>query len=187
MSDDLHDFGTVETIGAEAIGQPGNRRFRLYAQGRREAASLWLEKQQLEELSLALDQLLAQATGGEALRTEAVAQRLEPEAAPEDFPVHAEVEFQVAGMQIGYDESHDVLLLRASPLEILERDGEVFARADAEPRFSALFSRGQGLRLSRQLFAIISSGRPRCLFCGQPMEEPHICEKQNGYHPAHLN
>ncbi len=187
MSDELHDFGTVDLIGAESIGQPGSRRFRLYARGERETASLWLEKQQIEELSLALDQLLAQATGGEALRTEAVAERLEPEASPGDFPLRADVEFQVAGMQIGYDESHDVLLLRASPLEIVERDGEVFARADAEPEFTALFSRGQGLRLSRQLFAIIAAGRPRCLFCGQPMEEPHVCEKQNGYHPAYLN
>lgn len=187
MSDEMHNFGTVDLIGAESLGQPGNRRFRLYAQGRRETASLWLEKQQIEELSLALDQLLAQATGGEAMRTEAVAGRLEPESAPDDFPAHADVEFQTAGMQIGYDESRDVLLLRASPLEIVERDGEVFAHADAEPQFSALFTRSQGLRLSRQLFAIISAGRPRCLFCGQPIQEPHICEKQNGYHPAHLN
>jgi uncharacterized repeat protein (TIGR03847 family) len=187
MNDDLHDFRQAELLGAEAIGQPGSRRFRLYVRGRRETASLWLEKQQLEELSLALDQLLAQATGGEILRTEAMAEPVAPPPAPDDFPVRADVEFQVAGMQIGYDETHDLLLLRASPIEIVERDGEVFARADSEPRFAALFSRAQAVRLSGQLFAIIAGGRPRCLFCGQPMEEPHVCEKQNGYHPAALN
>src|ERR1700694_2850848 len=169
MSDELHDFGTVDLIGAESVGQPGSRRFRLYAQGRRETASLWLEKQQIEELSLGLDQLLAQATGGEARQTEGVAERLEPEPAPDDFPIQADVEFQVAGMQIGYDEARDVLALRAPPLEMLERDGGVCARADAEPQSSARFSRRQALRLSRQLFAIISAGRPRCLFCGQPI------------------
>src|SRR5262249_37303756 len=148
---------------------------------------LWLEKQQLEELSLALDQLLSQATGGEMLRTEAVAERVAPPAAPTDFPSHPETEFQVLGMQIGYDEAHDLMLLRATPLELVEREGEVFARGDADPRFAGIFTRLQAARLSVDLFAIIATGRPRCPFCGQPMERPHVCEKQNGYHPVALN
>lgn len=187
MSDELHDFGRLDLLGAEAIGQPGSRRFRLYAQSRHGTAVLWLEKQQLEELSLALDQLLAQATGGEALRTEAVAERVAPPVAPTDFPLHPEIEFQVLGMQIGYDEAHDLMLLRATPLEIVERDGELFARGDADPQFAGVFTRLQAVRLSAELFAIIATGRPRCPFCGQPMGQPHVCEKQNGYHPVALN
>ncbi len=187
MSDDFHDYGRVESIGAESIGKPGNRRFRLYIIGRRGAASLWLEKQQIEELSLALDQLLAQATGGDALRVEATAEPVTPPHAPDEFPENPDVEFQVAGMQIGYDEGRDLMLIRAAPLEVFERDGELFARADADPQFEALFSRAQATRLSANLFAIIASGRPRCPFCGEQMTTPHVCEKQNGYHPAILN
>lgn len=187
MSEDFQDYGRVESIGAESLGKPGNRRFRLYIAGRRGTASLWLEKQQIEELSLALDQLLAQATGGDALRIEATADPVAPPSAPVDFPDSPDVEFQVAGMQIGYDEGRDLMLIRAAPLEVFERDGELFARADADPRFEALFSRAQAKRLSTNLFAIIATGRPRCPFCGEQMAEPHVCEKQNGYHPAALN
>jgi uncharacterized repeat protein (TIGR03847 family) len=187
MSDDFHDYGHVEVIGAEAIGKPGNRRFRLFLAGRRGAASLWLEKQQLEELSLALDQLLAQATGGEALRIEATAEPVTAPHAPGDFPDHPDVEFQIASMQIGYDEGRDLMLIRAAPLEVFERDGELFARADTEPQFEAVFTRPQAARLSAHLFAIIASGRPKCPFCGEQMTQPHVCEKQNGYHPVGLN
>jgi uncharacterized repeat protein (TIGR03847 family) len=187
MSQEFNDYGRVDIVGAESVGVPGNRRFRLFFAGRRGTAGLWLEKQQIEELSLALDQLLAQASGGDALHIEATAAAVEPPHAPADFPDSPDVEFQVAGMQIGYDEGRDLLLIRAAPLEVFERDGELFARADADPQFEAYFSRGQAARLSANLFAIIATGRPKCPFCGEQMTEPHVCEKQNGYHPAVLN
>ena len=73
MSDDLQELGRAELLDAEAIGQPGNRRFRIYARSSRGTASLWLEREQMEALSLAIDQLLAQAAGGMVLRAEAQA------------------------------------------------------------------------------------------------------------------
>src|ERR1700751_3256619 len=69
------DLGHVKLLGADALGQPGQRRFRLFALGQRPALSavMWLEKEQLNNLSLALDRVLAQLTEGRYLRTEAQA------------------------------------------------------------------------------------------------------------------
>lgn len=187
MSNELHDFGRVQLFDAEAIGEPGNRRFRLFARSARETAVLWMEREQLEALSLAVDQLLAQAQGGDILRPEALAAAPEVPGAPADFPAEPDVEFQVAGMQIGYDEDRDIILVRATPLELVEEDGEMAVREDAEPTFSALLNRGQATRLSAHIVGILASGRPRCPFCGRPMQPNHVCEKQNGFHPVGLN
>lgn len=188
MNDELFDLGRAELFDAEAIGQPGNRRFRLYARSQRGTASLWLEREQLERLSLAIDQVLAEISGGEMLRPEAMANVMLPPGAPDDFPVQPDIEFQVSAMQLGYDEDHDVMLLRAAPLELIEQDdGELTVREDVEPQFSALMSRGQAMQLNSHILNILASGRPRCPFCGRPMEEKHVCEKQNGYHPVGLN
>ncbi len=51
MSGALHDFGRAELVDAEAIGEPGHRRFRLFARSSYGTASLWLERQQMEALS----------------------------------------------------------------------------------------------------------------------------------------
>ena len=41
------DFGIVEILGAEAVGQPGQRRFRIYVQAHRNSAIMWMEKEHL--------------------------------------------------------------------------------------------------------------------------------------------
>jgi uncharacterized repeat protein (TIGR03847 family) len=187
MSDEQRDFGQAELFDAEAIGQPGNRRFRLYYRSHRGTASLWLEREQMEALSLAIDQMLAQISGGDVLRPEALANPPTPPSAPPDFPEHPDVEFRVAQMQLGYDEDGDRIILRAAPLELVEQDGELAVREDVEPQFSASISRAQATRVSSHIVGILASGRPRCPFCGRPMQEKHVCEKQNGFHPVGMN
>jgi uncharacterized repeat protein (TIGR03847 family) len=187
MSEELQDFGRAHLFDAEAVGEPGNRRFRLFARSHTLTAGLWLEREQLEQLSIAIDRLLARLSGGEILRPEAMAHIAAPPTAPDDFPAHPDLEFQISSMQLGYDPDHDLILLRAAPLELIERKGELLVNEDAEPLFSVLLTRAQATRLSSHLLSILASGRPRCPYCNQPMESRHICEKQNGYHPASLN
>jgi uncharacterized repeat protein (TIGR03847 family) len=187
MGDDLHDFGVADLFDVEAIGRPGERRFRVFARSGRATASLWLEREHLDQLSMAIDELLARVTGGAVLRPEAMAEVVAPPGAPRDFPARPDVEFQVAAMQIGYDDERELVLLRAAPLEVVEEDGEAVARADVEMAFSAFITRLQAARVSAHILSILASGRPRCPFCGRPMEKPHLCEKQNGYHPVVVN
>jgi uncharacterized repeat protein (TIGR03847 family) len=188
MSGEPFDFGRAELLDAEAIGQPGSRRFRIFARGSRgRTASLWMEREQLEALAAAIDRLLAQVSGHIVLRPEAQAVPAAPVAAPADFPEHADVDFQVGQLQIGYDEDADVMLLRAAPLEVIERDGELEVDEEVEPQFGVTLSQAQATRLSTHISGVLSGGRPRCPLCGRPMESAHVCEKQNGYHPVGLN
>jgi uncharacterized repeat protein (TIGR03847 family) len=188
MSSALHDFGQAEFLGAEAIGQPGQRRFRLFAGSPHGTASLWLEREQMEALSLALDQLLAQVSGGVILRPEAQTSVPKPPGAPPDFPEHPDVDFRVSQLTLGYDDDHDAVVLLAAPLELVEdEEGEMRVRDDAPPQFAARFSRQQAMRLSGHITGALAGGRPRCPLCGAPAEPAHVCVKQNGYHPVELN
>ncbi len=187
MSGVMRDFGRAEILGAEAIGEPGARRFRLFARGRRgETAALWMEKEQLEALSIAMERLLAHASGRMALRREASAEPAPIRSAPADFPEQPSMEFVVGQLQIGYDPDEELIFLRASSVESLL--GNDLETADEfEPEFSIAASRAQIANTSADIAGVLGAGRPRCPLCGRPMQEGHICDKQNGYHPVGLN
>ena len=53
----MWDFGRADSIEPEAIGEPGDRRFRIRVMARLESASLWLEKEQVASLALAVTRL----------------------------------------------------------------------------------------------------------------------------------
>jgi uncharacterized repeat protein (TIGR03847 family) len=47
-------------------------------------------------------------------------------------------------------------------------------------------TREQMLALSQHGSAVAARGRPRCQFCGNPMDPdgPHVCPAMNGHHPT---
>src|SRR5579875_53347 len=167
--DELHDFGRADYFDAEAIGRPGERRFRLLARSGRHTASLWLERDQLDRLNIFLEQLLSQITGAPTLRPEAQASSSAP-TAPDDFPDSPEVEFQVGRLEIEYNQDTQRFAFRAAPLEVLERDGELYVVEGSELQFSVTVSRSQVVVLYAHIGATLAAGRPRCPFCRQPMQ-----------------
>jgi hypothetical protein len=94
----MWDFGRVDSIEPEAIGEPGDRRFRVRVVAGSKTASLWMEKEQIAALSLALRRLLEQTkdTGpaGEAAPTSSG-----------EFPAEADVDFKLSRLGIGHDEA----------------------------------------------------------------------------------
>ena len=177
------DFGIVEVLGAEAVGQPGQRRFRIYVQAERNSAIMWMEKEQLNSLSLALDRFLAQITEGQVLRTEAQAgNRPIAEGMPSDFPVQPTYEFQVGQIKINYDERSTQFLLNAIPLQIVMERDEAQVFMDEEQAVSFLFTHRQAQYLSSTIAQVVSAGRPVCPLCHTPLDGgPHACIKQNGH------
>jgi len=77
MPDPKNLFGLIHNIRAEAIGTPGQRRFRLIVEGNPGIAHLWLEKGQLMQLSVIIQQMLddlialQRATSPDAMEREA--------------------------------------------------------------------------------------------------------------------
>lgn len=178
------DLGPVRILGADAVGQSGQRQFRLFAQGGRGAALLWLEKEQLQGLSLALDRSLALVSEGPLLRMEVISgDRPAPARIPTDFPGTPDYEFQVGRMQLNYDERENLFELVATPLEILmERGHEPQIVMQEKDAISLFFTPQQGQQLSSEIRNVIAAGRPVCPFCRAPLDGgPHVCVKQNGH------
>ncbi len=177
------DLGLVEIFGAEAIGQPGQRRFRLFARNRRGSAIMWMEKEQLHQLSLIVDRFLAQLTEGQVLRTEAQAGGLSNPATtmPSDFPLSPDYDFQVAELRINYEERRALFRLVAVPLEII-LEPEPQARVREDDAIAFLFTQSQAQAMTSTIAAIVPAGRPVCPLCGTPLDgTPHACVRQNGH------
>lgn len=177
----------AQRLRVEAIGEPGQRRFRLLAVVEGETTIVWMEKQQLQALGLALEQMLEQLPDrGPELGASGV---------PGDFDADTRRQFRAGRMELGYDEPRDRLVIVAHDIndESEEEDAGDLALAspldddDPEASFACRISREQARELSADAAAVVSAGRPRCTMCGRPMGPgPHVCPQQNGHLPHEL-
>jgi len=178
------NLGSVDILGADSVGQPGQRRFRLFALAGARSLVLWVEKEQLNTLSLALDRIMAQITDGAILRTIAQATPLSDTVEmPATFPRRPTVEFQVGQMRIGYDDQNQLLAVIASPIEVvLEPGQEPRAVIREDQSVSFLFTLQQSQQLTKTISTLVTSGRPVCPLCNAPLDGgPHACIRQNGH------
>ena len=159
-SPDSYDLGEVREINAESVGPAGGRRFRLRTSCEGGSALLWLEKEQLYELAVAIKQLLKQS-----IREEAAP----PASAEPD--VRVDYDFKISRMALGQDQNSERYMLLAHV-------------ADEDASVSLWMSEGTLDQLADQAFSVCASGRPRCPLCGAVAEEgkSHVCPKANGYH-----
>jgi len=171
----MHDFGKVDTLEAEAIGQPGQRTFRLRIRNETDAASIWLEKEQMAALSLAIRQILAQLSGGE------VTEPRPPPALSPDFPSQPSVDFKVGRLGLGYDDSEATLILFA--YEMAEEEKE-----DSPPFFICRASQEQSRAFCDMADAVVAAGRPICPLCDGPIDpQGHVCPRSNGHSPQEVS
>ncbi|HTI14465.1 MAG TPA: DUF3090 family protein [Dictyobacter sp.] len=181
MSEDL---GIVTMLGADAVGKPGQRRFRIFAHSAHESALFWMEKEQLSGLAEALDRSLALITEGLVLRTEAQAgEQREPEGMPADFPTIPTYEMQVGQMRLNYSDHDSTFSLQATPLDIVtDSVQEPMLVMKEDEAISFTFTVQQAQKLSQTILSVLASGRPLCPFCHTALDGgPHACVKQNGH------
>ena len=113
MPEFSHDFDPVDRITVGAVGQPGQRTFYLQARQGRYLLSLVMEKEQVNALATALDQLL-----------ESLAEKNPLLSTSEDLIAMAgmnleepvEEAFRIGQLGLGYDEGRDVLVIIAQEL-----------------------------------------------------------------------
>jgi uncharacterized repeat protein (TIGR03847 family) len=158
--------GDAQRLAVEAIGEPGQRRFRLLAIVDGDTHIVWLEKQQVFALGRAIEQVL------ESLPD--VGPGIDDAAAVATFDPTSNQQFRAGRMELGFDESRDRLVIIAHDIES-EEEG---------PRLTVRLTRGQARDFSAEASAVVAAGRPLCPLCGQPMgPEPHVCPEQNGHLP----
>lgn len=155
----------AERIQIEAIGQPGERRFRLLAIVNGQTYAVWMEKQQVSALGMALEQMLERLPDVGPGQPSAPGLR--------EFDRETRKQFRVGRMELGYDEEEDRLVIVAHDLNSQDEDDATFA---------CRMTREQAHELSAEAAAVVAAGRPRCTMCGEPMGPgPHVCPQQNGH------
>jgi uncharacterized repeat protein (TIGR03847 family) len=166
MRADEHDFGQASSLDAEAIGPPGQRRFRLTVMHDDDAASLWLEKEQLGALGTAMEQQLVRTDR----RRMGVEPPIDEGALP--FPLNPGLDVRVAQIALGYDESRSLFRLQASVVDSAD---------NRSASFICSATHQQARRLIGVISRLMSSGRPSCPLCGAIIEGEHTCPRSNGH------
>ena len=152
-------MSTVERFAGGAIGEPGNREFRLELVVDGAAIAYVLEKLQVAALAKEAQRLLRErGLIGAGLS-------LEPGGVYEDTPVA----YRVGGLQLGLDEGTNMARLTVFSTEESDLPAEYdinLAQLDA---------------FAREALVIVESGRPACPRCGLAMDpEGHNCPRTNG-------
>jgi uncharacterized repeat protein (TIGR03847 family) len=170
----LLDFGRVSSLEAEAIGQPGQRTFRLRVSSGGRTASLWLEKEQLQALALALMRLLVQMGQPEYIPAAgAAANPLSP------FPEEPSLDLKVGRLGLGLDQAEGSVVFFAYEVEEAEEESE-----QAEAALACRAAPAQCRDLVAMIEGIVAAGRPICRLCLAPIDpEGHVCARSNGHRP----
>ena len=154
----------VQFIRPEALGEPGQRRFRLVVVINGRTIIAWMEKEQVQRLGeLLLDVLERLPKAEQLVQTSGT---FEPD---NDTPD----QFRAGRMELSYDEEDDRLIVIVHDIE---------ADESTTPALAFRLTRTQTSEFSEQATELVTSGRPTCPLCGRPMGPgPHVCEKQNGH------
>jgi uncharacterized repeat protein (TIGR03847 family) len=163
MADDKaharHDIGVCAILQAEAVGPPGQRRFRLRASGEHGSVLLWLEKEELSELALTVKRMLRTPVKPAFAATTLIA----------DDETRPDFEAQVTRLALGYDRTADRYMLLAQ-------------LSDDEDDAIVLWAERDLLdRMADQAFEVRDAGRPRCPLCAALLQEGrrHVCPRAN--------
>lgn len=169
-----YNLGRVTWIGAEAVGVPGQRTFRLAVQAQNTAAQMWLEKEQLQALAEAIARLVIEIDAERSQSLLATSNEGD-NPRPGDFPSSPEIDFQVGALGLRYDPQRKLIALEVYDREAEEGDG---------PALRCLATAEQMERLQANSLEVISAGRPRCPLCGAPLTTAgmsHFCPPTNGH------
>ena len=185
------DLERVDRITAGAVGEPGERTFFLQARQGDRSVTILVEKEQVELLGTSILEILATVgrETGEGPPSEELG--LEPPLEPL---------WRAGRLSIGYAEERDLMLLEIEELVELEDgaddepddEGDDEAESETAPvtetdgpepdRVRLWATREQMFALARHGAAVAERGRPRCRFCGNPIDpEGHMCPAMNGH------
>jgi uncharacterized repeat protein (TIGR03847 family) len=168
LANETFELGRATGILADAVGEPGKRRFRILARSEYDMANLWVERQQLEAMAAAIDKLLAEVPAVPVDDPDHP-----PREGPVSFDLRPNLEFTVGQLALGYEEQRKLFVLLAHDIE-----GE----AGAPPAFSCLVTREQLQGFGFAVYALVAAGRPRCPICGRPTDAgEHDHAQSNGH------
>ena len=163
------DLPSVDAITFGTIGEPGKRVFYVQAWAASTVVTLKVEKQQVQGLATAMQELLND------LPTET-----SPTSAPGLRPP-VEAEWVVGGIGLSpFDEATQRVTVLFEELVRPTGDGDDEGEEGASARIGVTIA--QMVALVERGEELVAGGRPNCPLCGNPMDpDGHSCPKTNGH------
>jgi len=172
------DLERVDKITTGAVGDPGERTFFIQARQGPRTITITVEKEQVELLASSILEILATIDVETGDGPDTATLELEPPLEPL---------WRAGRLSIGYAEDEDLMLLELEELlPDTDDEGEDDEGSDDDgpqpDRVRIWATREQMLALSRHGSEVAARGRPRCQFCGNPMDPSgHVCPAMNGH------
>ena len=165
MAGPNHEFTQVTQFIPETFGDPGMRTFRISVDSASSSAKIWLEKEQLAELCLAMVQMekenqsRANLTNDNPLGSEAAGL--------------TNLDFKANQLAFGHIPETNYFVVDAQDPDEDSQDN---------PTVRVWITREMIQNFSRKGLEIVSSGRQICQLCNRHMNvEGHYCERMNGH------
>ncbi len=158
-----NEFTNVSKLAAESFGQPGQRTFRILVDSESSTASIWIEKEHLFQLALAIQQMMT------ALEEDPSASQEPPY--DREAPGLTNLDFRVMKLMLGHDQRRGLFIIDAHDVDDEDR-ATVRVWAD----------RQQLLEFSEEALRVCAAGRPLCPLCGKAIDpDGHNCARVNGH------
>ena len=163
-----YPLGSLSLIGAKTFGEPGQRTFQLAIEAGRASCTVWLEKEQLFQLGIYLQDTVESLPEDDRSRP---SQPREPEWSGEGV----ELDFKAGQVLLSHDAPTNSFYL-------LAYEGEDPESGEEGASVSFWITTDQATALAEEALRICSAGRPRCFLCGLPINpEGHVCPRSNGH------
>jgi uncharacterized repeat protein (TIGR03847 family) len=157
----------VTHLTAHARGVPGKRTFYVDVADGQTHARVWLEKEELQALGLAIERLVAQ------LAFEHEPSEGEVHEAAQELGDAPTAEFKAGKLSLGFDQGRNLAVLT------LEGTQEGQQRPTTVHCWAPL---GQMVALCERIARVCAAGRPLCPLCHAPIDpEGHRCLRANGH------
>ncbi len=167
--DKNYSLDELSVLAAVAVGQPGKRTFFLALGQGGKWFRLWLEKESLQALAMAIRKFLFGLSQSlpDLPATPPATQAL-PADPPPGLP---SAELEIEEMTLGYEGGKVVLDFKA------HRSG---AKSADKVTLHTLLAIDQLRNLANQAERVCAAGRPLCPVCGQPIDPSgHVCPGEN--------
>jgi len=163
-----YEFDKVTTLSVVAMGVPGKRTFFLMVGEKEKWVRVWLEKEHLETLALAIDQfLLALSKEHHGLSREA-----------EEMPLSDDVSSKLPSAELEIDQITLDFDKEEAKLNFLVH-GVGPQRVDQVVVYCRM-TLAQIKKFGDEARSICAAGRPRCVLCGRPIDPTgHTCPESN--------
>ena len=164
-----YTLGPLSRIEPNTFGEPGQRTFNLVLESGEARCTVWLEKEQLYQLGVYLQEAVESLSSEDKARP---TQDKEPAWSGEGISL----DFKVGQVMLNYDQDSNSFRMLA-----YEREEEEEATQETSS-VSFWISVPQAVPVAEEALRICAAGRARCFLCGLPINpDGHICPRANGH------